>query len=126
MNDSRTVALKLRAIRVAGLGMFAPARIGRFLRKRRERLALGRLHLLTRLPAVCRWRFLLAHAAIIGRLSIFASPELPRPTGFLATSLQLCARPTAPSTNRKPPVTSRSTSASHRETKTTGTKWDRS
>src|ERR1700676_1089245 len=108
MNDAGSVALKFRAIRVARFGIFAPARVARFLRERRKRLALGRLHLLPGLPAVARIRSrrsFLAHAAIIGRLSIFASPELPRPTGFLATSLRLCVRPTAPSTNRKPPAT---------------------
>src|ERR1700694_11736 len=56
MNDAGPVALILCAVLVARFGIFTPARVARFLRKRRERLALGRLHLLTRFPAVVRNR----------------------------------------------------------------------
>src|SRR5689334_3577117 len=48
MNDPRPVTLKFRTKRVAWLGIFSSARFVRFLRKRRERRALSRLHLLAR------------------------------------------------------------------------------
>ena len=55
MNDARTVALKFSPIRMAWLGIFAPARLARFLRIRREHHVLRRFHLLPFLPTVLHW-----------------------------------------------------------------------
>src|SRR6478752_7375645 len=51
MNDPRPVALKFRPVNVPLLEEMPPARVARFLRKRRERAPLIHLHLLTLLPA---------------------------------------------------------------------------
>src|SRR5438552_13859454 len=71
VNDARAVALKLGAISMTRFGIFSAARLARFLRKRRQCGALGRFHLLARLPTV------LAHAAIIPLMLVF-SVALPR------------------------------------------------
>src|SRR5437016_4788051 len=52
VNDPRAVALKLGPITVALLRIFSAARVTRFLGKRRERGAFGRLHFLACFPAV--------------------------------------------------------------------------
>jgi hypothetical protein len=48
MDNARAIALKLCAIGVARLGIFAPARFARFFRKGREHGALGRFHFFAR------------------------------------------------------------------------------
>src|SRR5713101_4443807 len=50
VNDSCAVTLKLGAVGVTLLWVFAAARIAGFLRERRERRALGCLHFLARFP----------------------------------------------------------------------------
>src|SRR6266404_8684666 len=68
MNDPGAVALKFGPIAVALLRIFSPARVARFLRKRRKRGLLGCLHLLTRLPAVL-------HLSQIGRTTSVSSQD---------------------------------------------------
>src|SRR5712692_981242 len=132
MNDARAVALKLGAISVTPLGIFAAARLARFLSKGGQRGALGCFHLLARFPAAfgnaCHGRRLLAHAAISRRLrtlsraqivsglSILASPESASAQISRAKFVPLCGPPISPSANRKlqaaspsPPPTRRST-----------------
>src|SRR6266550_1664766 len=46
MNNPRTIALKFRAIRMAGLRILSAVRIARFLRERSERSSLRRFHFL--------------------------------------------------------------------------------
>src|SRR6266487_266292 len=94
------------------LQIFSPARIARFLRKRRQRGAFGRFHLFARLPTiarnVCRGRRFLAHATIIRRLSILASPDFRFPAVAIAKFVLLFVPPLAPPACRRLPATSRS------------------
>ncbi len=64
MDDARAIALKLCAIGVARLGVFAPARFARFFGKHREHGALRCFHLFAGLPIVFHYRLLLAVALI--------------------------------------------------------------
>ena len=50
VNDACAIALKLRPIRMTGLGIFAPARVTRFFGKWREHSPLGRLHFFACFP----------------------------------------------------------------------------
>ena len=122
VNDASAVALKLGPISMTRFGIFSAARITRFLRKRRQRGELGRFHLLARLPTIarntCRGRRFLAHATIIRRLSILASPESRFAEAGIAKFVPLFVRPFAPSAYRRPPATARSTPARRRSART--------
>src|SRR6266513_626170 len=107
MNDPRPVALKFRSIRMARLGIFAAARVAGFLRKRRQRSPLSRLHLLASLPTF-------VHDKITNRLSILVSSV----SDFPAKRAALCAIRVSPSAHRKAPAKPRSTLTSRRRSKT--------
>src|ERR1700737_1214135 len=111
VNDASAVALKFGPVSMALLGIFASARVARFLRERRERGALGGFPFLTRFPTVL-------HLAINPSMSIL-SVALPRrsllsrrslakahgeggplPT-FRAMRAPLAALATAPPANQK-------------------------
>src|SRR6266487_467454 len=85
MNDPRAIALQFRAVGVAGLRIFAPARVTRFLGKRRERCMLRGLHFLARpvaaslceaQPCLSLLGYVYFSHTIISRLSILASPQV--------------------------------------------------
>src|SRR5450755_3517813 len=56
MNDAGAVALKLRAVSMAGFCKFSPPRIAGFLRERREDSSLVRFHFFPRFPSLTRDR----------------------------------------------------------------------
>ena len=52
VNNPRPIALEFRPVKMPRLREFAPARVARFLRERRERASLIRLYLLAPFPTL--------------------------------------------------------------------------